>query len=274
MNGKVINTKLGQIEYSSAGKGIPILFVHGGHSNCHETLCHKGFDLEKFQLISPSRPGYGRTPLNKNQTPRHAADLIVELLEHLSIDNVIVYGVSAGGLTAIELAGNYPEKVRKLILASAISKQWLDKEGKNYKTAKRIFNPKIERFTWGMVRFFSYIFPRMIAMNFYPQFSKITAHKLNRDDIDELIFSMKFFRSKAGFLNDIDQDISNEIITKIKSPTLIIHSENDNSVSLEHAKYANEMIDNSNIEFLQNEWGHLFPIGFNTPELCSGSLLN
>ena len=261
MNGKVINTKLGEVEYCLTGKGIPILFVHGGHSNCNETLCHKGFDLKKVQLITPSRPGYGRTPLGKNKTPRQASDIIVELLDYLSIDNVIVYGISAGGLTAIELASNYPDKVSKLILASAISKKWLDEKGKIYKTAQRMFNPNVERITWGMVRFFSDIFPSMIAKSFYPQFSKNPVHKLDRDDTNELISSLKFYRSKNGFLNDIDQNINDGIIAKIKCPTLVIHSKNDNSVSLEHAKYANKMIENSKIEVLQNDWGHLFWIG-------------
>ncbi len=261
MDNQILNTKLGEIEYCSIGKGIPVLFVHGGHSNCNETLCHKGFDLEKFQLITPSRPGYGKTPLNNNGTPKQAADLIVELLNHLSIDNVIAYGISAGGLTAIELASNYPNKVSKLILASAVSKKWLDEEGKIYKTAKKMFNPKIEKFVWGMVRLFSSIFPNMLAKSFYPQFSKNPVHKLKKDDIQELISAMKFYNSKMGFLNDIDQNINNELITKIKCPTLIIHSENDSSVSLEHAKYSSKMIEKSRIEILQNEWGHLFWIG-------------
>ena len=84
MNCKIVNTKLGAIEYSSIGNGIPILFVHGGHSNCNESLCHKGFDLEKYLLITPSRPGYGKTPLNGNRTPGQAADLISELLNNVS----------------------------------------------------------------------------------------------------------------------------------------------------------------------------------------------
>ncbi|HHH55191.1 MAG TPA: alpha/beta hydrolase [Bacteroidetes bacterium] len=261
MSCKILNTRLGEIEYNSVGKGIPILFVHGGHSNCNETLCHKGFNLEKFQLIIPSRPGYGKTPMINNKTPKQAADLIIELLNHLSIDNVIVYGISAGGLTAIELASNYPKKVSKLILASAVSKKWLDEQGKIYKIAKNMFNPKIEKIVWGMVRFFSSILPNKIAKSFYPQFSKNPVHKLKKDDIQELISTIKFFNSKKGFLNDIDQNINNEIITKIKCPTLIIHSENDNSVSIEHAEYANKMIENSKIEILKNEWGHLFWIG-------------
>ena len=124
-----------------------------------------------------------------------------------------------------------------------------------------MFNPKTEKFIWGMVKFFSKILPTMIAKSFYPQFSKNRPHKLNKEDIRELVSAIKHYNSKNGFLNDINQDISEEALTKIKCPTLIIHSENDNSVSLDHPEHANNLIENSNIVFLQNEWGHLFWIG-------------
>jgi predicted alpha/beta-fold hydrolase len=77
---------------------------------------------------------------------------------------------------------------------------------------------------------------------------------------------MKHYNSKTGFLNDIDQNINDEIIAKIKCPTLIIHSENDSSVPFEHALHANEMIENSEIAKLNNEWGHLFWIGKDSNE--------
>jgi pimeloyl-ACP methyl ester carboxylesterase len=225
MNSKVVNTKFGSIEYSSIGKGTAIVFVHGGHSNCKETLCHKGFDLERYRLITPSRPGYGNTPLGNNRTPKQAADLIIELINNLSIEKIVVYGISAGGLTAIEMASNYPNKVSKLILASAISKKWLDEKGKIYKTAKKMFNPRMEKLVWGMVKFFSQIFPNMIAKSFYPQFSSKSKHKLKKVDVQELISTMKHYNSKTGFLNDIDQNINEGIVAKIECPTLIIHSE-------------------------------------------------
>ena len=101
------------------------------------TVFQKGFDTIKYQLITPSRPGYGNTPLNDNFTPKDTADLTASLLYYLGIDKVIVYAISAGGLTSIELAAEYPERVEKLILASAVSKKWLDKNGKVYKTAKK-----------------------------------------------------------------------------------------------------------------------------------------
>ncbi|MGD1907871.1 MAG: alpha/beta fold hydrolase [Leptolyngbyaceae cyanobacterium] len=261
MKSKVVNTRFGDIEYCSIGQGVPILFIHGGHSNCNETLAHKGFSLDKFQLITPSRPGYGKTPLSDRKTPKQVAELITALLEKISVDKIVVYGISAGGLTAIELASNYPNRVSKLILASAISRKWLDEQERTYKIAKIIFNPKVEKLIWATVRFFAKIVPKLMAKNFHSQFSKQPAKNLKSSDVKELISAMNHYSSGAGFLVDIDQDISEDVISKIKCPTLIIHSKNDNSVPIEHARHSNRMIQNSSLEILENDWGHLFWIG-------------
>jgi pimeloyl-ACP methyl ester carboxylesterase len=272
MQNTVINTKSGSIEYASRGSGYPVIFIHGGHSNCNETLCHKGFDLSEFELITPSRPGYGHTPLNENISPERSAQQIAELMDHLSLDKAIIYGISAGGLTAIELAANYPEKTQKLVLASAVSKKWLSKQQKVYKTAQIIFHPKIEKFTWAMVKFFARILPRILANNFYVQFSSYPRHKLNHNDINELADTMQHYRSKKGFLNDLDSDIHPETIKKIKSPTLIIHSVHDNSVPFDHAMHAKDNIENSRLVELNNEWGHLFWIGKDADESIKKTL--
>lgn len=263
---KIIDTDKGQVEYSIVGKEKPVLFLHGGHSNCKETLFHKGFDTNKFQLITPSRPGYGKTPLDDKFTPGKTADLLIALLDYLKIDKVVLYGISAGGLTSIELASRYPERVDKLILASAVSKKWLDENGQVYKTAKKLFNPKTEKIIWCMTRIFSRIFPKMIANNFHPQFSKNKLQKLDKGDVNELLATLRHYNSKTGFIIDIEHNIEREIISNIQCPTLIIHSRNDNSVSFEHAEHANKMINNSKLIGLDNEWGHLFWIGKDSNE--------
>lgn len=258
---ETIKTDKGQIEYSIVGEGTPILIIHGGHSNCREILAHKGFDKFKYKLITPSRPGYGNTPLDDNTTPTKTADLFVALLDYLGIKKVVLYAISAGGLTSIAFAKKYPERVDKLILASAVTKKWLDKNGQKYKTAKILFNSKTERIVWGLIRFFSRIFPKMIANNFYPEFSKNEPHRLENLDIKELLSTFKYFNSKSGFMCDIEHDLENGLISEIQCPTLIIHSKNDNSVLFEHAEHANRMIKNSKLVSLDNEWGHLFWIG-------------
>lgn len=261
MSCRTLHTKLGTIEYSSIGKGEPILFIHGGHSNCRERLCHKGIDAEKYTLITPSRPGYGETPLSTHKTPKQTADLFIELLNELDIEMTIVYGISAGGLTAISLASSYPDRITKLILASAITKKWMDKKSAQYRMAKLMFHPKMESVTWALVRIFSSIDPKLLAKSFHAQFSAKSLNRLGKDEIKELTETLKKYRSKEGFLNDIDQTIPSEALSNIRCPTLIVHSEHDNSAPFEHAQYAHEKIPNSTLERLQNDWGHLFWLG-------------
>ena len=85
--------------------------------------------------------------------------------------------------------------------------------------------------------------------------------RLEGEDVHALISSMKHYNSGQGFLNDIDQRIDDSILTKIKCPTLIIHSRNDSSASFEHALRAKKMIRDSKLVGLNNKWGHLFWIG-------------
>lgn len=101
----------------------------------------------------------------------------------------------------------------------------------------------------------------MIANNFYPQFSKNKLHKLDNEDVNELLNTLKHFNSKTGFMKDIEHNIEMDVIKNIQCPTLIIHSKNDNSVSYEHAEHSNKMINDSKLIGLDNEWGHLFWIG-------------
>ncbi len=257
----VLQTSKGLIEYIIVGRGTPVLFIHGGHSNCRETLSHKGFDRDHFQLVTPSRPGYGQSQLKGNESPREAAALIIELLDHLSLRQVVVYGISAGGLTAIELAAHYPARVEKLLLASAVTMKWLRREDSIYKTAQIMFRPGMEAFIWAMVRTFAKVFPRLIANSFYPQFSSLAKTSLGKADIEDLMQALRSYRSGKGFLNDLEQDIDPKELSKIQCPTLIVHSEHDASVSFDHADNAHALIPHSQLLTLQNEWGHLFWIG-------------
>src|SRR6266567_1642603 len=87
-------TKLGLIEYRSVGQGPAVLVLNGGHTNCHSPLGHEAFFLAQgYQLIVPSRPGYGRTPSSTGKSAEAFADALVSLLDLLQLDQVIVEGM-------------------------------------------------------------------------------------------------------------------------------------------------------------------------------------
>jgi pimeloyl-ACP methyl ester carboxylesterase len=261
MKSQLIETPNGKIEITSIGKGTAILFVHGGHGNSQETLFHKGFDTERFQLITPSRPGYGLTPLSTNQSPRKTADLFVSLLDDLKINSAIVVGISAGGLTAIELAANYPSRVAKLIFISAVTHKWLATDDALYKKGKRIFKPSIEKYSWAMFRFFYSIFPKLMAKVMFKELSTVEHFELGSKEISELQSMINKQRSYTGFDNDLDQAIEPATISRIVCSTLILHSTNDHVVNIGHAHHAKQAIKNSILHTYNNRWGHLLWLG-------------
>lgn len=258
---RIIETEIGTIEYSRSGKGKPILFLHGGHSNCNETLFHKGYDKNHFQLITPSRPGYGNTPLANFDQPDSASKLISAMLTQIGIKEVIVVGISAGGLTAITLASQKPEMVSRLVLISAVTKKWLKPEDDLYRRGKNMFAPDKEKRSWKLFRFFFKLLPKTMTKVLFKELSNEQSNRITKNEIAE-IREMTFKQSSGnGFVVDLDQNIADDVISKIECPTLILHSKNDKSVSIEMAQYANEMIANSKLITYENKWGHLLWIG-------------
>jgi pimeloyl-ACP methyl ester carboxylesterase len=257
-----IETSQGKVEYSLLGNGRPMLIVVGGHTNCKETIFHKGLDPDKFCFVTPSRPGYGLTPLtDQNKTPKGTSDLFVTLLDELKIGKIIVVGISAGGLTALEIAANYPDRVENLILMSALTKKWFIKTDRVYKGAKKIFAPKIEPITWFFYRLFFRLFPNLMTKTMFKQISTFRPVQFTKDEFQELKRMTLIMRSYQGFDNDLDQNIDQKILKAIKCPTLILHSENDNSVDISHAQNAKDKIENSKLVTFNNHWGHLLWLG-------------
>ena len=258
---QLIETPLGTIEYSVVGRGKPLLFLHGGHSNCRETLFHKGFDPNDFQLITPSRPGYRGTPLGSFYGAREAASLIISLLDTIEISSVMVIGISAGGLTAIEMAANYPNRVERLVLISAVTKRWLTKKDPLYKKARVLFSPPRQSYTWAMFRGLFGLAPKSITRMLFNQLSTKESTFITPMEIAE-VKEMVFKQSSGkGFVNDLDQDIDSTTLDKITCPTLILHSEHDKSVDISMARHAHSKIPNSRLSTYQNKWGHLLWVG-------------
>lgn len=214
--------------------------------------------------MTPSRPGYGKTSPSVGRTPEKTADSLVDLLYSLGIDKVFVIGVSAGGPTSIYLASKYPDRVKKLVLESAVTKSWLTKDDREYKVGKVIFNPKLQGFTWFMIRTFNSLFPKFFAKRYLPQFSTLSKDEIMKRMTDKDIKAIKKmngrYSSGKGFIIDLKHSVRKGILNDIEISTLIIHSKFDSSVPPEHAEYAHENIKRSQL-FIGDFWGHLIWIG-------------
>ena len=90
--------------------------MHDGYNNVFSYISNEGIGV-----IAPSRPGYGRTPLSGGKTTVEAADLYAALLDELKIDQVIVYGISGGGPSAINFALKHPNRCKALVTEVAVT---------------------------------------------------------------------------------------------------------------------------------------------------------
>lgn len=112
--------------YESYGRadGIPLLLLHGGGSTIESNYSRLIPLLEnKFRIIAIEEQAHGRTSDRAEGVSfEQTAKDIVALLDHMNIPKVNILGFSNGGTTAMVLAFRHPERVNKLIAASALTK--------------------------------------------------------------------------------------------------------------------------------------------------------
>lgn len=99
----VAQTKAGPIEYTLLGKGPVVLRLIGSMDDCESSGGNKALLAAGFSILTPSRPGYGKTPLSVGRTAPEAADAMAAVMDTLGISNVGVIAESSGGPTAIYL---------------------------------------------------------------------------------------------------------------------------------------------------------------------------
>jgi pimeloyl-ACP methyl ester carboxylesterase len=110
-----------RIEYEVIGEGEPVLFLHGvllGDS-FRPMLAEPGVG-DGHRCILSHRRGYaGSTPGPAEDSIAEAAADARALLDHLGVDRAHVVGHSYGGVVALQLALDAPERVRSLALVEA-----------------------------------------------------------------------------------------------------------------------------------------------------------
>lgn len=109
-----------EIEYWQGGSGRPLVFLHGG----------QGFDpkarfvsllAERFRVIAPSHPGFGRSSLpfwmDSVDDMAHAH---LDLMDHLGIEDALLVGASIGGWIAAEMATMNLSRIGGIVLVSPV----------------------------------------------------------------------------------------------------------------------------------------------------------
>lgn len=108
----------GEISYLEAGRGRPVLLLHGLGATKASMLPTVAALADGFRPIAIDLPGFGDSdkPVGATYGPRFFAGSVVALMDSLGIDRADVIGNSMGGRVALELGLLAPERVRRLVL--------------------------------------------------------------------------------------------------------------------------------------------------------------
>ena len=240
MSQNIAQTVKGSIEYRLEGHGPTIVVLNGGHCSRETRLSHEKLAEHGFSVLTPSRPGYDRTPSEVGKSAQAAADALAALLDTLQMETVDVIAISAAGPTALAFAQQHPSRVRKLILESAVTTDWDEQT----KTRARIGFGRLAKVTWAVMHVMLKLFPMRIIKVLLRDLTVLDVNKvLQRMSPEDLAFVKRMLetsQASTGFVNDIEHKVEN--LFTITKPVLVMYSPNDATVSPKNARrIANEI---------------------------------
>jgi len=110
------DTPEGQVHYTTAGQGRPLLLLHQTGSSRHYWRLMPLLAKE-YQVYAPDTLGSGNSdPLPPNVQMPDLARNVVHLMDFLGIQKAHVFGLHTGNKIGTELAAGWPQRVDRLIL--------------------------------------------------------------------------------------------------------------------------------------------------------------
>ena len=280
---KIVDTRLGPVEYVLIGKGPVLVPVHGGPGGFDQGLfVLQGWVERGFSVLTFSRPGYLRTPLSSGKTIEEQADLIAALLDSMKVEKAAILGASAGGPAALQFALSYPNRIWALVMLCAVSHKYIARESKSIGLIQRLLsNPTLLDIGSWLFDMIAKYKPGLSLRLMFRENTTMNAAQMN-DTIraivsihDQVAWYHGLIRAtcplterKVGLENDLEQlvNVPNYPLEKIDCPTLVVHGTADADVLMSHAKFVTSSVSNAESYILENV-GHVIWLGEHLDEM-------
>jgi len=212
--------------YEIYGEGEPLVLIHGGGSTI-QSCFGKMIPLlaNQYKVIAMELQAHGHTAdRDTTSSFEQDADDVAALLAHLQINNAHVLGFSNGGNTAMQLAVRHASFVNKLVIIAA----FYQREGM-------------------MAGFFEFMKNASLANMPKP----LQEAYLNINNSQEGLQAM---HDRDAVRMQTFKDWSDEVLTSIKSPALLIAGDKD-VVTVPHTLKMAELINKASVAILPGAHG-------------------
>jgi pimeloyl-ACP methyl ester carboxylesterase len=232
-----------------------------------------------FTVLTPSRPGYRRTPLSTGVTPEQAADACASLLQLLSIEQVCVMGTSGGGPTALQFVLRHPRRVCGLILQSAISQRFVEPPRSTRSFIGRIVFSRrgkwLADFAVWVALLLARYWPSLIIRSLLDASDNLDPPRFRRRfsairvSPEQMAFFQRLVRTgaplsprQAGLWNDLRQfaGLTRYPLESVCCPTLVVHGQADGNVPFAHAQFAATTVPGAELLAIE-DCGHFIWVG-------------
>lgn len=106
-----------KLYYEKAGKGFPIIFLHGNGESGDYFKHQVSYFSDRYCVITVDTRGHGKSPRGTAEfSIAQFADDLNDFMNRWRIQEAVILGFSDGANIAMRFALKYPKKVRALIL--------------------------------------------------------------------------------------------------------------------------------------------------------------
>ena len=240
-----ISTEQGYVEnegariwYSVYGSGVAVILLHGGLGNSGNW----GYQVPElvkagYQVILIDSRGHGRSTYDTQPLSYELmASDVLAVMDTLHIVDVNLIGWSDGACTALVMASKVPDRVLGVFFFGCN----MDPSG----AKEFVFTPMIGRC--------------------------LSRHKKDYGQLSTTPGQFDKFSEAVSLMQSSQPNYSAQDLGKIRVPVTIVHSEHDEFIKLEHAKYLTNTIPNAEFVYLR-EVSHFAPL--QRPELFNSVVL-
>jgi pimeloyl-ACP methyl ester carboxylesterase len=232
------------------GAGQPaLLFQHGGmvdHTTWDEHLAHFA---PRHRVVAPDLRGHGRSDRAESYTTRLFRDDMVAIIQQLELAPVVIVGASRGGAIGCQVAADFPDLVKALILVDygAAPKQGDDAP---WKPPEAELRGQIESLAaeWrerGADKLVDSWFPE-------PDVSPALKQRLAglcRNQPPELLLKLR--------LRDLEDTEVDQTLRRVGRPTLVLQSDTGRHQGKHQGQYIHQRIAGSKLSYFEGR-GHGF----------------
>lgn len=229
-----------EIYYEAHGEGDPLVLIMGLRRNVEWWYRQIPTLSKHFEVLVFDNRGAGRTDKPKmDYSIRLFADDTAGLMEALGIREANILGVSMGGYIAQELALNYQNRVKRLVLGCT---------GAGGERAVLASPERLVKFTANEGLTPEEILKKDMDIYFSDEYIK-----RNQEKIEEFVeISLRYYQPPDAFERQfaacLRHDTSNRL-SRIDVPTLILSGDDDPLVPPENSKILNALIPRSELAF-------------------------